>query len=104
MSMIYEQGLSFLKEQWLKVASDPKRLCRFGLFVCKKSLKLPKYPECGGSPLHPVPTYTCSGDTVALFRPLCWFIFVNVTQTRNTWEEGPSAEELPPLERQVGGV
>ncbi|KAL6080739.1 hypothetical protein STEG23_013929 [Scotinomys teguina] len=33
---------------------------------------------------------------------LCWLVFVNVTQARVTWEEGPSAEELLPPGCPVG--
>lgn len=39
-------------------------------------------------------------------KGMYWLVFVNLTQTRNTWEEGISAEELPPagLWSCVGGI
>lgn len=34
-------------------------------------------------------------STPLLSHTLCWLIFVNCKQTRNTWEGGTSTEELP---------
>lgn len=37
-----------------------------------------------------------------VFSYSCWLVFVNLIQTRDTWEEGTSVEELAPLDEPVG--
>ena len=51
----------------------------------------------------------CTGEAFGsnehLSRLVCWSVFVNLTQPRDTWGEGTLVEELPPSDGSVcGGI